>query len=112
MKDESRRLAASRPAEWLSFAATPTFALMAVLAGAPPDGGHQMSCSAAAMTPLGGMPAMYVLMSVFHVSPWLKVISRWLPAAQGSPPGVASCDGGGSLPALPVRGTEPAGGGA
>jgi hypothetical protein len=58
-------------ADWLSLAAAPTFALMALLtlAGGAPD----MLCSA---SPLTGMVPMYLLMSAFHAAPWLKLILR------------------------------------
>ena len=61
-------------AEWLGLAATPTFALMAlgtaVLGGGAPD----VLCSGPhAAFPLGGMIPMYVLMSAFHATPWLKL---------------------------------------
>jgi hypothetical protein len=82
MMDDMRRLVASRLAEWLSFAATPTFALMAALTGILNSGAHQISCSAAThMSPLSGMVPMYALMSAFHFTPWLKLISRWRSAA-------------------------------
>jgi hypothetical protein len=29
------------------------------------------------MSALSGMVPMYVLMSAFHVAPWLKLISHW-----------------------------------
>jgi hypothetical protein len=65
-------------ADWLSLAAAPTFALMAVLTGILDSGAHQMACSATMhMSPLTGMVPMYVLMSGFHFTPWLKLISRW-----------------------------------
>jgi hypothetical protein len=57
---------------WLSLAASPTFALMAWIAatGAP----RMALCSStSAMLPIDGMTWMYVLMSLFHVSPWLKL---------------------------------------
>jgi len=61
---------------WLSLAAAPTFAVMALLtaaSGAPP-----MICSAAMeASPLGGMVPMYLLMSLFHCAPWLRLISGW-----------------------------------
>jgi hypothetical protein len=64
---------APRPgaADWLSLAAAPTFAVMALLtlAGGAPD----MLCSA---SPLTGMVPMYLLMSAFHAAPWLKLLSR------------------------------------
>ena len=61
-------------AEWLCFAAAPTFAVMALLTAF--DGGQQDLLCAAMQhaSPLGGMVPMYLLMSVFHVAPWLKLI--------------------------------------
>jgi hypothetical protein len=29
------------------------------------------------MSPLAGMVPMYALMSGFHLTPWMKLISRW-----------------------------------
>ena len=62
-------------AEFLCLAATPTFAVMAlltcVLGGGPTDG----LCAAGQGSPLNGMVPMYLLMSAFHSSPWLKLIS-------------------------------------
>jgi hypothetical protein len=64
------------PVPWLSLAAAPTFAIMALAAAAPGgDGGHMM-CTAEHPTTLGGMVPMYLLMSAFHSQPWLKLISR------------------------------------
>jgi hypothetical protein len=66
--------ASFRAAEWLSLAAAPTFAIMALLTGVGevPD----MLCSAVnGASPLGGMVPMYLLMSAFHSAPWLKRIS-------------------------------------
>jgi hypothetical protein len=67
--------AAPGVAGWLCLAAAPTFAIMALLTdviGGPPD----MLCSAAqGASPLSGMVPMYLLMSVFHLAPWLKVVS-------------------------------------
>jgi hypothetical protein len=64
-------------AELLHLAATPSFALMAVLTALFGGGMPDMICSHAASS-LGGMLPMYVLMSVFHAPPWLKLISRRL----------------------------------
>lgn len=61
-------------ADWLSLAAAPTFAIMALLTllGGAPD----MMCSAAQdASPLNGMVPMYLLMTAFHSAPWLKLVS-------------------------------------
>lgn len=60
-------------ADCLSLAAAPTFAAMAVLTAIGGGGPLDALCSGA--SPLGGMVPMYVLMSVFHVAPWVKLIS-------------------------------------
>ncbi len=67
-------LAALGPAKWLGLAATPTFAIMAVLTGIF-GGGMDMICSAGHGSLLDGMVPMYVLMSAFHASAWLKLLS-------------------------------------
>jgi hypothetical protein len=64
-------------AEWLSLAAAPTFAIMALLTAGLGGARPEMFCSAmAGASPLGGMVPMYLLMSAFHSAPWLKLISR------------------------------------
>ena len=76
MKYIMRRLKLFHAADWLSLAAAPTFALMAVVTGVLEVGAHQMTCSATMhMSPLTGMVPMYVLMSGFHFTPGLKLIS-------------------------------------
>jgi len=68
--------AAPEPGGWLSFAAAPTFAAMALLIGLS-GGDMDMMCSTAhSASALGGMVPMYVLMSAFHSAPWLKLIAR------------------------------------
>jgi hypothetical protein len=63
--------------DWLCLAAAPTFAIMALLTGGFGDGQMAMMCAAAPdASPLNGMAAMYLLMSAFHLTPWLKLISR------------------------------------
>jgi hypothetical protein len=60
----------------LYLAATPTFAVMAVLTCVS-GGNADMLCSAAhSAWPLNGMVPMYVLMSAFHAGPWLKRVLR------------------------------------
>ena len=67
---------------WLSLAAAPTFAIMALVTGIPDGGMPGMVCSAAHdASPLTGMVPMYLLMSAFHSAPWLKLIS----SRQGGP---------------------------
>ncbi|MDO8396749.1 MAG: hypothetical protein Q7T45_02930 [Bradyrhizobium sp.] len=65
---------ASGAAGFLSLAAAPTFAIMALLTSVPGGGLPDTLCSAA--SPLSGMVPMYWLMSAFHLAPWLKLISR------------------------------------
>ena len=60
-------------ADWLSLAAAPTFAIMALLTGVL--GGGPLGALCAAASPLGGMVPMYLLMSAFHLAPWLKLVS-------------------------------------
>ena len=59
-----------RVADVLRFAAAPSFALLALLS----RGGSEMLCLQA--SPFGGMSLMYGLMSAFHLSPWLRLLSR------------------------------------
>jgi hypothetical protein len=65
-------------ADWLSLAAAPTFAVMALLTACLGGVRPAMLCSAmGGATPLTGMVTMYVLMSAFHSMPWLKLVSSW-----------------------------------
>ena len=69
-------VAARRLARWLGLAATPTFAIMAVLTVVLGGGPADMLCAAGHGSLLGGMVPMYLLMSAFHASAWLKLISE------------------------------------
>ena len=63
-------------ADWLALAATPTFAFMALLTAVPGGGPLDMLCSATPRaSPINAMVLMYLLMSAFHLGPWLKLIS-------------------------------------
>jgi hypothetical protein len=63
------------PRPWLSLAAAPTFAVMALLTCVLGSNHPDLLCSAAQASPLSGMVPMYLLMSAFHSAPWLKLIS-------------------------------------
>lgn len=70
--------AARHLARWLGLAATPTFAVMAMLTAVIGGGPANMLCSAGHASVLGGMVAMYLLMSAFHSAAWLRLIAeRW-----------------------------------
>jgi hypothetical protein len=73
--NETGRPAAGGAADWLALAAAPVFAVMALLTGVSGGGPADMLCAAMRdATPLGGMVPMYMLMSAFHLAPWLKLI--------------------------------------
>jgi hypothetical protein len=63
-------------ADFLCLAAAPTFALMAVLDSVRGGNAHDMLCAAHGASPLSDMGWMYVLMSAFHATPWLRLIAR------------------------------------
>jgi len=65
----------------LALAASPTFAIMAVLTGLPGDGHAAMHGAVGHTSPLSGMVTMYVLMSVFHAAPWLRLFRAGTPTA-------------------------------
>jgi len=73
---EGEPMAARRVADGLGLAAAPTFVVMALLAGFG-GGPAEMLCSAGyGGSPLSGMEPMYWLMSVFHLAPWVRLITR------------------------------------
>jgi hypothetical protein len=59
-------------ADWLSLAAAPTFAGMALSTAL--SGSVDLLCASA--SPLSGMTAMYGLMSAVHLPPWLRLLGR------------------------------------
>ncbi|WP_430424514.1 hypothetical protein [Phenylobacterium sp.] len=64
-----------RPAAWLSLAAAPTFTVMAAVTAAL-DARAAVTVCGPAPAPVSGMVVMYVLMSAFHLGPWLQRASR------------------------------------
>jgi hypothetical protein len=72
---ENGNAAATGAADFLYLAAAPTFAIMALLTGMLGGGSPDALCSIVSPSPLSGMLPMYVLMSAFHLAPWLKLIS-------------------------------------
>ena len=66
---------------WLSLAAAPTFAVMALLTGVIGASGPDVLCSGAqGASVLSGMGTMYLLMGAFHSGPWLKLICAAAPS--------------------------------
>ena len=64
-------------ADCLSLAAAPVFALMALLTAYAGNGPVDAICATVFGTSaFGGMTLMYLLMSAFHLAPWLRLISR------------------------------------
>jgi hypothetical protein len=64
-------------AGWLALAASPTFAVMAWFA--TNDAPSMAFCSSgSSILPVDGMTVMYLLMSFFHLAPWLKLASSHL----------------------------------
>jgi hypothetical protein len=61
-------------AGWLALAASPTFALMAWIA-ANDTSPMTLCASDSRILPIDGMTAMYLLMGLFHLAPWLKLAS-------------------------------------
>ena len=62
-------------ARWLGLAAAPTFAIMALWTGFF-SGQQDMLCMAMqSSSPMSGMTVMYLLMSAFHATPWLRLIT-------------------------------------
>ena len=61
----------------LALVAAPTFALMALLTSVVEGSASDVLCSAMGSNlPVSSMTWMYMLMSVFHLGPWLKRVAR------------------------------------
>lgn len=63
-----------RASDGLALAASPTFAIMALLTIVVDGGPLEILCAPAHLSPLSGMATMYLLMSAFHTAPWLRLI--------------------------------------
>jgi hypothetical protein len=66
-----------RVIQWLAFGAAPTFAAMALVTAIQPAGMPGLCPAMPDPSWLTGMAPMYVLMSLFHVTPWLKLLAHW-----------------------------------
>lgn len=63
-------------AGWLGLAAAPLFAGMALATGLIARGAPDILCAAGrGASPLSGMPFMYLLMSIVHIGPWLRLLA-------------------------------------
>jgi hypothetical protein len=77
-------------AGWLSLAAAPVFALMALWTGL--FGQADVLCLSMHDASLNGMVLMYTLMSIFHTAPWMKLFSSRRNAARGSQSALCSAE--------------------
>jgi hypothetical protein len=73
--DQTGVVTASAAAEFLSFAAAPTFTIMALLTFVLDNSPPNAFCAAADSFWPVGMAPMYLLMAGFHLVPWLRLIS-------------------------------------
>jgi ABC-type Na+ efflux pump permease subunit len=92
--DGGKRTQQSRPAfvgDWLCLSAAPSFAVMAVLTSISGGARLDILCSAEhSASSLGGMVVMYLLMSVFHLPAWLRLVGRRRSDATGPDPALAN----------------------
>jgi hypothetical protein len=82
--DAGGRPAALGVAKGLSLAAAPTFAIMALLISMFGSGPTDGLCSTMHASPFGGMVPMYVLMSTFHLTPWLNLVAKAIGLLEGA----------------------------
>jgi hypothetical protein len=60
---------------WLGLAAAPAFAILALWTALSGTESGMLCMGMPGASPLNGMALMYVLMSIFHAAPWMKLIS-------------------------------------
>jgi hypothetical protein len=73
--DRDNVVAAPVLVRWLGLAAAPTFAVMALSTVILDRNLPDALCSVAGGSALNGMAPMYLLMALFHLTPWLKLMS-------------------------------------
>ncbi|MFC4234244.1 hypothetical protein ACFOY8_03295 [Thalassospira xianhensis] len=64
-----------RMLRWFPFAASPVFALMALATGSDAGRSNIICLTTDDTSYFNDMVVMYLLMSFFHLPPWLKVLS-------------------------------------
>jgi hypothetical protein len=85
VREAVRHRTAFGAAGFLSLAAAPAFAVMALLSGIFSGGATDVLCSAAhGRALLGGMVPMYALMSALHLGPWLRLVCKPAQSAAGT----------------------------
>jgi hypothetical protein len=72
--EKTPKAGAESAIDWLRLSAAPAVAIMALLTGVFGGGQMPMADSTDASF-LTGMVPMYLLMSVFHATPWLKRVA-------------------------------------
>jgi hypothetical protein len=70
--------------DWLSLAAAPSFAMLALLNQNPRAGMPAFCAAVQGGSPLTGMVPMYLLMSIVHATPWVRLLSRRRRRCEGS----------------------------
>ncbi len=88
-REGSGDAAAPGAAGLLSLAAAPTFAAMALWTGVFGSQSDILCTGPQSGSPLGGMTLMYLLMSAFHLAPWLKLASSRPSTGPAAHPGAA-----------------------